>query len=144
MVKKKTHKAAKSTWMAPAAWESRCKLIIALAIEIIVGLGTFSFKDQAIKARLEVFASFSYEFAELECKHITHYQTNRVHYAEMQIDIQLRVLKENTVVYARLFLFTHLSKDRCFRKTLRTVFAWNREITFSYGLIGINAITIGS
>jgi len=128
MVKKKTHEAAKSIWMAPAAWESRCKLIIALAIEIIVGLGTFSFKDQPIKARLEVFASFSYEFAELECKHITHYQTNRVHYAEMQIDIQLRVLKGNTAVYARLFLFTH---PRTSRKTAvfeRPYAPFSREI----------------
>lgn len=76
--KKKTHEAAKSTWMAPAAWESRCKLIIVLAIEIIVGLGTFSFKDQPIKARLEVFASFSYEFAELECKHYTLHIIKRI------------------------------------------------------------------
>lgn len=57
---KKTHEAAESIWMAPAAWESRCKLIIgaiiSLTIEIIVGLGTFSFKDQPIKVRLEVFA----------------------------------------------------------------------------------------
>lgn len=47
--------------MAPGAL-SRCKLIkraivhASCAIEIIVGLGTFSFKDQPIKARLEVFA----------------------------------------------------------------------------------------
>lgn len=63
--KDKDHMRQKFIWMAPAACESRCKLIIraivlvALAIEIIVGLGTFSFKDQPIKVRLEVYARHS-------------------------------------------------------------------------------------
>lgn len=81
-------------WMAPGSWiavqiNNTCDRA-RRAIEIIAGLGTFSFKDQPIKVRLEVHAR-AVRAVLLRIRgtgmHVAHYQTNRAHYADMQIDV---------------------------------------------------------
>lgn len=114
------------------SFESRCKLIIradvlvALAIEIILGLGTFSFKDQPIKVRRGVrapLAPFSYEFAELECTLRIIKQIARImQKCKSTFRGSSESQGERSVAYVRLFTLPRYLVPFS-RETLRSLFA---------------------
>lgn len=122
---------------SPSGWrlqleESRCKLIIgaivALAIEIIVGLGTFSFKDQPIKvSRYYSRAALLRIRGNQNAAHHTLSNESRALCKNANRYPAASSQEKHRRVYARLFLFTHPRYLSCYFRR-RPYAPFSREI----------------